>query len=94
MLFWARVIAKERPPDYAVAVSTVTEIKQAVSKLPARRKLALAKWLQKQVNDRLNEEEMMAIAAEGARRLDQRDFEAKRHGRAALHDASRYRMRL
>lgn len=46
------------------------EIKQAVSKLPPRKKLALARWMQAQVDDRLKDEEMMAIAAEGARALD------------------------
>jgi hypothetical protein len=54
-------------------VSTVTEIKQAVSKLPPREKLALARWMQAQVDDRLSDEEMMAIAAEGARLLDKRE---------------------
>ncbi len=54
-------------------MSTVTEIKQAVGRLPPRKKLALARWLQAQVDDRLNEEEMMAIAAEGARALDKRE---------------------
>ena len=50
-------------------MSTVTEIKQAVRKLPPRKKLALARWLETQVSDRLTGEEMMAIAAEGARVL-------------------------
>ncbi len=54
-------------------MSTVTEIKQAVSKLPSRKKLELARWLQKQVDDRLSDEEMMAIAADGARALDRRE---------------------
>ena len=54
-------------------MSTVTEIKQAVSKLPPRKKLALVRWLHTQVDDRLSDEEMIAIAAEGARALDQRE---------------------
>jgi hypothetical protein len=54
-------------------MSTVTEIKQAVSKLPQRKKLALVQWLHAQVDDRLTDEEMMAIAAEGARALDKRE---------------------
>jgi hypothetical protein len=54
-------------------MSTVTEIKQAVGKLPPRKKLALARWLQAQVDDRLNDEELMAIATEGARALDRRE---------------------
>ena len=54
-------------------MSTVMEIKQAVSKLPPRQKRALARWLQAQVDDHLNDEEMMAIAAEGARALDKRE---------------------
>jgi hypothetical protein len=37
-------------------MSTVTEIKEAVSKLPPRRKLALARWLQKQVSDHLSDD--------------------------------------
>ena len=54
-------------------MSTVTEIKQAVSKLPPRKKLALARWLETQVDDRLSDDEMMAIAADGARVLDRRE---------------------
>ena len=54
-------------------MSTVTEIKAAVSKLPERKKLALARWLRAQVHDRLSDEEMMAIATEGARALDERE---------------------
>ena len=49
------------------------EIKEAVCKLPARKKLALARWLQAQVGDRLNDEEMMAIAAAGAQALEKRE---------------------
>jgi hypothetical protein len=37
-------------------MSTVTEIKQAVRKLPARKKLALVRWLRTQVDDRLSDE--------------------------------------
>ena len=63
-------------------MSTVMEIKQAVSKLPPRKKLALARWLQTQVDDHLNNEEMMAIAAEGAQVLDRREAAyAKRKAR-------------
>lgn len=54
-------------------MSTVIEIKQAVGKLPPRKKLGLARWLQAQLNDRLDDDEMMAIAAEGARVLDKRE---------------------
>jgi len=54
-------------------MSTVMEIKQAVNKLPPRKKLALARWMQAQVDDRLPDEEMMGIAAEGARALDKRE---------------------
>ena len=54
-------------------MSTVTEIKQAVSKLPPRQKQALARWLKVQTDDRLSDEEMMNIAAAGARALDQRE---------------------
>jgi len=63
-------------------MSTVAEIKRAVSKLPPRKKLALARWLQNHVDDRLNDGELMAIAAEGARALDRREAEyAKRKAR-------------
>ena len=54
-------------------MSTVTEIKRAVNKLPPRKKLALARWLQTEMGDRLSDEEMMAIATEGARALDKRE---------------------
>jgi hypothetical protein len=54
-------------------MSTVTESKAAVKRLPPRKKLALARWLQVQVQDRLSDEEMMTIAAEGARALDQQE---------------------
>ena len=56
-----------------MTISTVTEIKQAVRKLPPRKKLALARWLQAQVEDRFNDDELMAIAAEGARILERRE---------------------
>ena len=62
-----------RSAVYPAVMSTVTEIKQAVSKLPPRKKLALALWLNRQVDDRLSDEAMMAIAAEGARALDKRE---------------------
>ena len=60
-------------------MSTVAEIKVAVSKLPTRQKFALARWLQAQTDDRLSDEEMMNIAAEGARALDLREA---RHAKA------------
>ena len=63
-------------------MSTVTEIKQAVNKLPASKKLALIRWLQTQVEDRLSDDEMMVIAAEGAQALDKREAAyAKRKAR-------------
>ncbi len=58
---------------YPSAMSTVLEIKRAASKLPPRQKLALAKWLQAQVDDHLSDDEMMAVASEGARALDRRE---------------------
>jgi hypothetical protein len=69
----APVLAVASTRRYAHRMSTVLEIKQAVSKLPPRKKLALARWLQAQVDDRPSDEAMMAIAAEGARALDRRD---------------------
>ena len=63
-------------------MSTVLEIKQAVVKLPPRKKLALARWLQAQLDDRLGDEDILAIAAEGARALDEREAAyAKRKAR-------------
>ena len=60
----------------------MTEIKQAVCKLPQREKPALVQWLHTQVHDRLNDEEMMTLAAEGARALDAREAAyAKRKAR-------------
>jgi len=54
-------------------VSTVAEIKEAVTRLPERQKIQLARWVQTQISDRLSDDEMMAIAAEGARALDRRE---------------------
>jgi len=57
-------------------------IKQAVNKLLASKKLALIRWLQTQVDGRLSDDEMMIIAAEGARALDKREAAyAKRKAR-------------
>ena len=68
-------VAEGLPPDMA-------EIKQAVSKLPQRKKLELVQWLHTQVDDRLNDEEMISLAAEDARALDKREAEyAKRKAR-------------
>jgi hypothetical protein len=67
---------------YRIRVSTVAEIKEAVTKLPPRKKQALARWLQSQIDDHLSEQEMMAIAADGARALDRREAaDAKRKAR-------------
>jgi hypothetical protein len=64
-------------------MSTVAEIKQAVRKLPQRKKLELVQWLHTQVDDRLNDEEMMSLAVEGARALDKREtVYAKRKAQA------------
>ncbi|MEI6780045.1 MAG: hypothetical protein WCQ21_03910, partial [Verrucomicrobiota bacterium] len=61
---------------------TVMEIKEAVCKLPARKKRALARWLQAQVDDRLTAADMMAIAAAGAQALEKREAAcAKRKAR-------------
>ncbi|HOB97674.1 MAG TPA: hypothetical protein PKM43_02875 [Verrucomicrobiota bacterium] len=58
------------------------ERSQAVVRLPPRKKLAPARWLQAQLVDRLGDEDMMAIAAEGARALDDREAAyAKRKAR-------------
>lgn len=53
-----------------------------MSKLPQRKKLALVQWLYTQVDDRLNDEDLMALAAVGARALDKREAAyAKRKAR-------------
>ena len=63
-------------------MSTVAEIKKACTRLPDRQKIKLALWLQTQVDDRLSDDELMVIAAEGARALDKREAEyAKRKAR-------------
>lgn len=65
-------------------MSTVAEIKEAVTRLPERQKIKIARWMQTQISDRLSDDEMMAIAAEGARALDRREAQsasAKRKAR-------------
>ncbi len=63
-------------------MSTVAEIKQAVTRLRPNQKRALARWLESQVRDTMTDTEMMAIAAEGARALDRREAAyAKRRAR-------------
>jgi len=57
-------------------VSTITEIKQAAIRLPPRQKLALARWLQTQVDDHFKDDELMALAAEGARALSRRELQS------------------
>ena len=61
-------------------MSTVAEIKEAVTRLPERKKIQFARWMQAQIHYRLNDDEMMAIAAEGARAQERRELEsALRH---------------
>jgi hypothetical protein len=63
-------------------MSTVAEIKEAVTRLPERKKVQFARWMQTQVPDRLSDDEMMVIAADGARALDRREsHDAKRKAR-------------
>ena len=77
-----RSLAQGAIDAYSATVSTVTEIKQAVQKLPPQKKMALARWLYTQVDNRLSDEEMMHVAAEGARALDRREAaDAKRRAR-------------
>lgn len=65
-----------------VDMSTVAEIKEAVTRLPEREKIQFARWMQTQIPDCLSDDEMMAIAAEGARALDRREAQyAKRKAR-------------
>jgi hypothetical protein len=72
----------DSPTSIFHGMSTVAEIKQAFTRLPERQKTSLARWLRTQVDDRLNDEELMKIAAEGARALDRREGEyAKRKAR-------------
>ena len=64
------------------ALARLMEIKEAVCKLPARKKRALARGLQAQVDDRLTDADMMAIAAAGAQALEKREAAcAKRKAR-------------
>jgi hypothetical protein len=63
-------------------MSTVAEIKEAVTRLPERQKIRFARWMQTQIHDSLSDDEMMKIAAEGARALDRREAQyAKRKAR-------------
>ena len=82
LLFAGVLNCRARLAVYPAAMSTVAEIKQAVSNLPPRKKLALVRWMQAQVDDRLSDEAMMAVAAAGARALDKREeAHAKRKAR-------------
>ena len=54
-------------------MSTVAEIKEAVTRLPERQKIQFARWMKTQIRDRMSDGEMMKIAAEGARALDRRE---------------------
>jgi len=56
-----------------MCMSTVAEIKEAVTRLPNRQKIQIARWIQAQVSDRLSNDEMMEMAAEGARALDRQE---------------------
>jgi len=63
-------------------MSTVVEMKQAFTRLPENQKARFARWTQTQLDDRLSDDAMMAIAAEGARALDRREARhAKRKAR-------------
>jgi hypothetical protein len=65
-----------------IRMSTVLEMKRAFTRLPELQKVRFARWLQSQVDDRLSDDEMMAVAAEGARTLDRREARhAKRKSR-------------
>ena len=59
-------LATPRTRAYSRSISSVMEIKQAVVTLPPRKKLALARWMDAQLDDRLGDEDITAIAAEGA----------------------------
>jgi hypothetical protein len=48
-------------------MKTLLEMKRAFTRLPKPQKVQFARWLQTQVDDRLSDDEMMAIAAAGAR---------------------------
>lgn len=56
-----------------ICMSTVLEMKRAFARLPELQKIQFARWLQTQVDNRLSDDEKMAIAAEGARKLDRRE---------------------
>lgn len=75
-------LARDAARAYFPAMSTVAEMKQAFTRLPQRQKARFARWLQTQLDDRLTDDEMMKIAAEGARALDKREADdAKRKAR-------------
>ena len=54
-------------------MSTVAEMKHAFTRLPQRQRVQFTRWVQRQADDRLTDDEMMALAAEGARALDKRE---------------------
>lgn len=69
-------------------MSTVAEIKQAVSKLPPRKKIELASWLRTQVDEGACGEVAMAV---GARKLDLRAAaRAKRMSTEETAEATRF----
>ena len=60
-------------------MSTVTEIKEAVSKLPSRKKLAMIRWMRTQVDDRQSDRGTVVRAGVGTRKPDKRETaEARR----------------
>jgi len=63
----------ETSDGYVCAMRTVAEIKQAFMRLPDRQRINLARSLQTQVDDRLSDDELMKLAADGARALDRRE---------------------
>ena len=64
---------------FSEQMSTVTEIKKAVSKLPSRKKLAMIRWMRTQVNDRPGDRGAVVRAGTGTRKSDKRDTaEARR----------------
>jgi hypothetical protein len=57
-------------------MSTVAEIKEAVTQLPERKKIQFARWMQTQLPGRLEDDEMLALTTEDSQANDQRKLEA------------------
>jgi len=62
-VFATRLIALAEESCNNVKVSTITEIQEAIAKLPAKERSALAAWLRSQDQPRMSEREEAALLA-------------------------------